>query len=33
MFKKKPEVEEIKDFPVQDTFNEEDMSITYDEEE
>jgi hypothetical protein len=33
MFKKKSEVEEIKDVPVQDTFNAEDMSITSDEEE
>lgn len=25
--------EDVKDFPEQDTFNSEDMSITYDEEE
>lgn len=24
--------EEIKDFPEQDTFNEDDMSVTYDDE-
>lgn len=32
MFNKKPK-EEIKDFPEQTTFNEDDMSITYNEEE
>lgn len=32
MFDKKQK-EEIRDFPEQDTFNEDDMTITYDEEE